>query len=254
MMLTIVLVFSIDEPKRLTYCNLPDHTTPNIHHCITTMSPKLHLYMTPGSCSLVSHIALTEISLPFHTTNVGATRGKPFPKEFLHVNPKARVPSLEIDGDFITETPAILTTISNLAPEKKLLGETDMEKVRALEWMTWLCQTVHGHAFACVFQPRRFVGDDAGEEVFEIVRTQGRKVLEENFAYIEGKLEGKTHAVGDEFTLVDAYLFVFYRWGNVLGIGMREKYPNYARLVDELAKRESVRKTVEVEGISLLNE
>jgi glutathione S-transferase len=35
---------------------------------------------------------------------------------------------------------------------------------------------------------------------------------------------------------------------------MREKYPNYARLVDEVAKRESVKKTVEAEGISLLNE
>jgi glutathione S-transferase len=218
------------------------------------MSPKIHLYVTPGSCSLASHIALVEVSLPFDTTDVGATRGKPFPKEYSHINPKARVPFLDIDGEVITETPAILTTISNLAPEKKLLGKTEMEKMRALEWMTWLCQTVHGHAFACIFQPRRFVGDDASEEVKEIVRAQGKKVVDENFTFIEGKLEGRTHTLGDAFTLVDAYLFVFYRWGNVLGMGMREKYPNYARLVDEVAKRESVKKTVEAEGISLLNE
>jgi glutathione S-transferase len=210
------------------------------------MSPKLHLYMTPGSCSLASHIALTETSLPFSITNLGATRGKPFPKEFLHINPKGRVPILDVDGDFITETPAILTAISNLAPEKKMLGGTEMEQARALEWMVWLCQTVHGHAFACIFQPRRFVGEDAAEEVYEIVRAQGRKVLEENFAFIEGGLEGLIHAVGHGFTLVDAYLFVFYRWGNVMGLGMREKYPNYARLVDEVVKRESVRKTVEL--------
>lgn len=218
------------------------------------MSPKIHLYMTPGSCSLASHIALAETQLPFDITNLGATRGKPFPKEYLHINPKGRVPILDIDGEYITETPAILTIISNLAPEKKLLGSTSMEQARALEWMVWLCQTVHGHAFACIFQPRRFVGEDATEEVFEIVRAQGRKCAKDNFEFIEEKLEGKSHAVGDRFTLVDVYLFVFYRWGNVLGMGMREKYPNYARLMDEVVKRESVKKTVEVEGISVLNE
>jgi glutathione S-transferase len=217
---------------------------------MTTMPPILHLYMTPGSVSLASHIALLESSLPFTTTNLGAARG--FPTQHLHLNPKGRVPILSLDGELITETPAILTTIAALVPEEELLGTTVLEQARAHEWMAWLCGTLHGQAFGCVFRPSRFVGDET--EMYDVVKAGGIECAKECFAYIEGKLEGGTHAVGEGFTLVDVYLFTFYRWGNMLGFGMRGTYPNYARLVDEVVKREAVRKTVEVEGISLLNE
>jgi glutathione S-transferase len=35
---------------------------------------------------------------------------------------------------------------------------------------------------------------------------------------------------------------------------MRGNYPNYTRLVEEVVKREEVKRTVEAEGISVLNE
>jgi glutathione S-transferase len=214
------------------------------------MTSKIHLYLTPGSCSLAAHIALQETGLAFTTTNLKATRG--YPTEYLHINPKGRVPILELDGELITETPAILSTISALAPEKKLLGSTVMEQARAQEWMAWLCSTLHGQAFACVFRPARFVGKDEG--LYDVVKAEGRKCAKECFEFIEGKLEGKAYAVGDSFSLVDAYIYVFYRWGNMLKMGMRETYPNYTKLVDELVKRDGVRQIVEVEGISVLNE
>jgi glutathione S-transferase len=214
------------------------------------MSPTLHLYMTPGSCSLASHIALHESFLPFTTTDLKATRG--FPPEHLHINPKGRVPVLELDGERITETPAILTTISALVPGKYLLGKTILEQARAHEWMTWICGSVHGQAFACVFRPGRFVGDEEG--MYDVVRAQGRKTVLEAFTYIDEKLEGREWAVGEGFTLADAYLYVMYRWGNMLKFGMREKFPNYTRVVERVVEREAVRKTLEAEGISALNE
>jgi glutathione S-transferase len=214
------------------------------------MPPTLHLYMTPGSVSLASHIALLESTLPFTTTDLGATHG--FPAQHLHLNSKGRVPILSLDGELITETPAILTTIAALVPEKHLLGTSVLEQARAYEWMAWLCGTLHGQAFGCVFRPSRFVGHEEG--MYDVVKVNGMECAKECFEFIEGKLEGRTHAVGEGFTLVDVYLFTFYRWGNMLEFGMREKYPNYARLVDEVVKREAVRKTVEVEGISLLKQ
>ena len=211
------------------------------------MAPKIHLYMTPGSVALASHIALQESGLAFTTTDLKASRG--YPAEHLHLNPKARVPILELDGERITETPAILSTISALAPEKKLLGSTVLEQARAQEWMAWLCGTVHGQAFGCLFRPVRFVGD--AEQMYDTVKARGREWAKECFAYIDEKLEGRTHAVGDAFTVVDAYLYVFYRWGNMLQLDVKMNYPNYMRVVDELLKRECVKKIIEVEGISV---
>jgi glutathione S-transferase len=214
------------------------------------MSPKLHLYMTPGSIAFASHIALAESGLLFTTTDLKAMRG--FPPEHLHINPKGRVPVLELDGERITETPAILTTISALVPEKHLLGSTLLEQARAHEWMVWICGTLHGQAFGCLFRPVRFVGGEEG--MYDAVKAQGRKNVIEAFKYIDEKLEGKRHAVGDDFTLVDVYMFAIYRWGNMLKFGMRENYPNYTRLVEGVLEREAVKKTLEVEGLSPLNE
>ncbi|KAH7081132.1 glutathione S-transferase [Paraphoma chrysanthemicola] len=212
------------------------------------MSPKLHLYLSPGSCALASHIALQETGFEFRTTEIEAKSG--FKAENSHLNPKGRVPILEMDGERITETPAILTTISALVPERELLGSTILEQARAQEWMAWLCATLHGQAFACLFRPMRFVGD---ESVYDAVKDRGRECVQECFQYIEEKLEGIVHAVGETFTLVDAYLYVFFRWGNSMKLGMEEKYPNYTRLVEEVVKRNSVKKAVEAEDIDLLN-
>lgn len=211
------------------------------------MAPTIHLYMTAGSIALASHIALQESGLAFTTTDLGAMKG--YPAEHLHLNPKGRVPILELDGERITETPAILSTIAALVPEKKLLGSTALEQARAQEWMAWLCGTLHGQGFGALFRPARFVGDQV--EMYDRLKECGQDCVKECFAYINEKLEGKTHAVGDAFTAVDAYLYAFYRWGNMLQLDVKENYPNFARLVDEVVEMESVKKVVEVEGISL---
>lgn len=205
--------------------------------------------MTPGSVALASHILLNEAGLDFTTTNLKAQRG--FPADQLHLNPKGRVPILELDGELITETPAILATISAIVPTKNLLGKTALENARSHEWLAWLCGTFHGQALGCLFRPNRFIGDEAQ---YDAVRARGREWAKECFDFIEGKLEGKTHAVGDAFTAVDAYLLVFYRWGNMSKFEMRSNYPNYARVVDEVVKLEGVKKTIDAEGINALNE
>ncbi|KAF2029126.1 glutathione S-transferase [Setomelanomma holmii] len=205
--------------------------------------------MTPGSVALASHIALQESGLDFSIEDLKAQRG--FRDEHLHLNPKARVPILELDNERITETPAILTTISALAPQKNLLGKTITEQARAQEWMAWLCGTVHGQAFGCLFRSNRFVGD---ESVYDAIKARGRGWVKECFDYVEGKLEGRTHAIGDAFTVVDAYLYVFYRWGNLMKLGMRFNFPNYTRVVQNVVERNLVKKTIEAESIRVMNE
>jgi glutathione S-transferase len=57
------------------------------------------------------------------------------------------------------------------------------------------------------------------------------------------------YVVGDELTAVDPYLFVFYRWGNAAGFQMKERWPKYTKLIENLVERPAVKATLEAENI-----
>jgi glutathione S-transferase len=213
------------------------------------MAKNIHLYMCPGSCALAVHIILRHSGLPFTTTPISVRYG--FPKDLLHLNPKGRVPILIIGNETITEVPAIMTAVSQLVPEKKLLGKTAMEVVRSYEWMNWISGTLHAQAYAALFQPRRFSSDETAHEG---IQGKAKEAIKSCYETIEEKLAGKEWSVGDDFTAVDAYLFVFYRWGNGNGFAMNIEYPNYSRMVEKLADMKAVTETVKHEGIDLLND
>lgn len=203
----------------------------------------MKLWISPGACSLAPHILIREAGLDFETIKVAVRGG--FPQKHRNINPKGRVPILQLGDETITEVPAIMTAISQMCPEKHLLGKTNLEIVRSYEWFNWLSGTVHAQAFGGLLRAGRF-SDDEG--AFASIKEKSRRTIEESFDAIEGKLKG-VHAIGDEFTAVDGYLYVFYRWGNEIGIGMKGKYPKYTRLVEEVIKRDSVKAAVKEEGI-----
>ena len=189
------------------------------------------------------HILLNEAGVEFESVKLDVHAG--YPKEFRHINPKMKVPVLSIDGQTITENPAIMTAISQLVPDKHLLGKTNLEIVRAYEWMNWLSGVLHGQGFGGLIRTARY-SDDA--TTYASIKDKSRLTVEEGFTTIDQDLSSE-HAVGSDFTAVDAYLYVFYRWGASMGIDMKGKYPKYTGLVVNLVKRPSVQAALKAEGI-----
>lgn len=208
--------------------------------------PQTRLWFSPGACSLAPHILLHEVGLPFETVKTSIPDGGHLTDAFTRLNPKNRVPVLELDGATITELPAIATAIAQMAPERHLMGRTNLEKVRAYEWMNWLSGTVHGQGFGGLWRPNRFSDDQATHEA---IREKARKTIADGFDTIERKDFGEW-SVGDGLTAVDAFLLVFYRWGNAIGMGMAESYPRYASFAEILLRRPSVMSAIATEGIS----
>ncbi|KAH8659282.1 glutathione S-transferase [Tricladium varicosporioides] len=206
---------------------------------------QIKFYYAPGAVSLASHIILREIDAHFEAiaNTVEADRVS-FTPNFHQINPKMRVPVLILDGETITETPAILTAISSLAPNMNLLGTTNMERFKAYEWMNWLSGTLQDRGIGCLIRPERFSDDTAA---WEGIRNKGLETIKKCFGEIEERLKG-VHAVGDNYTAVDPYLFVFYRWGNDMGLKM-ENYVKYTALVKNVVERFAVKVALEFENI-----
>ncbi|KAL5346224.1 hypothetical protein V496_05451 [Pseudogymnoascus sp. VKM F-4515 (FW-2607)] len=206
------------------------------------MAP-IKLWYSSGACSLAPHILLNETGIEFEPVKLDVHAG--YPEEFRHINPKMRVPVLLIDSETITENPAIMTAISQLVPDKHLLGKTNLEVVRAYEWMNWLSGVLHGQAFGGLFRSARYSDDPT---TYASIKAKALLTVQECFTTIDQDLSSG-YAVGSSFTAVDAYLYVFYRWGTSVGIDMKGKYPKYTNLVVNLVKRQSVQDALKVEGI-----
>ena len=63
-------------------------------------------------------------------------------KEYLKINPKGRVPTLDIEGSIITEVPAMLTYFSLVNPNIALMGTSQFELIRSIEWVSWLSRSL----------------------------------------------------------------------------------------------------------------
>ncbi|PQE23310.1 glutathione S-transferase GST protein [Rutstroemia sp. NJR-2017a WRK4] len=210
---------------------------------------KITFYWAPGACSLAPHILLHEIGIDFESVQNEVTKDKvAFASELATLNPKQRLPVLVLNGETITETPAIATAISLLAPERHFMGRTPMDRVRVYEWMNWLSGTLHAHAFGGLLRPHRFSNDPSA---IPGIQAKGLENVKNCYGLIEKKLHG-VHAVGNIFTVVDPYLFVFYRWGVLEGINMKKEYPAYTALVSHLVERPAVKAAMEAESITSL--
>jgi glutathione S-transferase len=210
------------------------------------MSPRL--YYSPGACSLAVHIVLEEIGDPYTLERVSIPEGAHQSQTFLGVNPKGRVPVLAV-GDFVlTEAPAIMTYLAFGKPKSNLLPTDGEELARCLEWFNWLSSSVHAVAFAQIWRPNRFI-DDA--ELFDQIIAKGRANAEEAFAYIEARLPEGTWAAGSTYRCLDPYLLVFYRWGNRIGVDMRERFPVWTAHAERVCDRPAVKAVLAAEGITV---
>lgn len=208
--------------------------------------PDLKLWYSSGACSLAPHVLLHEIRVPFDAVETSVAKAAHLTDEFARINPKKRVPVLSLDGEVITEVPAIATAIANLAPERHLMGKTALDRARVYEWMNWLSGTLHGQGFRGLWRPQQFSDDP---EAFKGIKAKSMKTISECFDLTENRLPDRYLTV-DGFTAVSPFLLVFYRWGNGIGIDMPKAYPSYTIFAQTLVQRDSVVAALAAEGLS----
>jgi glutathione S-transferase len=204
------------------------------------------LYYSPGACSLAAHLVLEELGRPYDAVEVNLREGAHLKPEYLAINPHGRVPTLKVGSFVLTECPAILAYLDRTHPEAQLLPEDPAQEARALSLMSWLASSVH-IAFAQIWRAPRFSDDPATHAA---IQASGRAAVQRHFVEIDALLRDVHWALGRRYSVLDAYLLVFNRWGFRIGLDM-SAYPSYVAHAVRVAGRPATQRVIAAEGISL---
>ena len=214
--------------------------------------PELTLFSSPRACSLACHIALEESGLPFKVNVTRIREGQHQSANYLRINPWGKIPALKIDDEVLTESHAILSYIGDNAPvEMNLIPQNDsLQRARAHEWMNFLSSTVH-IAFRPLFKPQYLIGDLA---LYPMLHEIGVPNLRRTLLEVDHRLKGKTWALGDQYSVCDPYLLVFYIWSQREDVVEHvADMPNWKALVTRIYERDATWTCLNREGVTSEN-
>lgn len=168
-------------------------------------------YFAPGTCSLAVHIALEEAGASFQAVRVDLAQGQQRTPDYLRLNPKGRVPMLLTAQGALTETPALLLYVAQSFPQAGLAPLSDPFALARLQaFNSYLCSTVHvAHAHGK--RGSRWV-DAQDSAAIEAMRRHVPASYGDCFELIERELLQGPWAMGEAYSIADAYLFTLAGW------------------------------------------
>lgn len=200
----------------------------------------MKLFYSPGACSIGIHVILEEIGKPFEAQVVSTRDGSTKKPEYLAINPKAKVPALlRDDGTVLTEFPVIAWWLAKAHPMSNLIAVEFEAEARTLEWMDYLCGTVHPQAFTRQFRPGNFAKDAEDEPR---VIAQGKALAEGYMAVIESRIAGQPWLLTSGFSVADCALFFITGWA--LGRGGMTLPPKLAAHHAAMLARPAVKRAL----------
>lgn len=199
----------------------------------------MKLYYAPGVCSLSPHIVAREAGLPITLVRVDNKNKKTENgDDYRAINPKGYVPLLELDnGERLTEGPAIVQYLADLAPAARLAPPNGtFERYRLQEWLNFITSEIHKQ-FSPLFDPTM------PEEAKEKFRTR----LAGRFDWLAEQLQGREYLMGG-FSAADAYLFAVLGWTKFTGPDLA-RWPVLQQYVARVAARPHVQEALRAEGL-----
>jgi|SRR5882724_1548120 len=210
--------------------------------------PEITLYYHPRACSLACHIALEESELPFAAHEINIRAGGHKKDEYLRVNPWGKLPALCIGDQVLTEAHAILTFIADSVPDKRLMPPAaTLERARAHEWLNFLSSTVH-IAFRPLFRTAMLAGADGP---LEQVKRAGIPILQGTLGEVDRRLANRCWALGDTYSVCDAYLLVFWIWSQREDVvSYAPEMPNWRALSERVYARPATQRALARERLT----
>jgi glutathione S-transferase len=200
------------------------------------------LYYSPGSASMVVHLALLEAGAPHELKLVDLDAKAQRAPGYLKLNPRGVVPTLVVDGQPLAESGALLMLLAERHPQSSLAPPPGTrERAAWYQWIVYLSNTLMS-AFRLWFYPQDL--DDT-----PAVRAALQCRIEGVWDFIDAHLAAHgPHLLGERFSGADLLLTMLMRWSRNMPRPATE-WPALKRLADLVRARPSWRRLYEVEGL-----
>lgn len=193
----------------------------------------MKLYYAPGTISIAVAIALNEAEIEYDTHKLNFSAGDQNSADYAAINPKGRVPALDIGTAILTETGAILDFVAALSPD--LLPDTPVKAAQARSVMYYLASTMHvNHAHK--MRGHRWADNQSS---WTDMTAKVPKTMAESAAYVEAHCLQGPYVLGAHFCIADAYLFVVCNWLEGDGVDLAP-FPKIRTFMEAMNARESV--------------
>jgi glutathione S-transferase len=195
------------------------------------------VYGTRRSSNFTIEAALTIAGSDYDFVDVDLDANAQRKEAYAKINPTRKIPAMRLpSGEIVTESAAILLTIADRYPQKKLLPpQASADRAQAYRWIAFFASEIYPMV-EIVDYPDRFTGREGDPEETKslaIARVRDR------FTIFENAIAGKPWTLAWGFTIADLYAANLTRWS--VGKEWREKNcPKIQKLAEAVAARPDI--------------
>jgi glutathione S-transferase len=165
-------------------------------------------YYAKSSAAYAPHILLEETGLKYKAVRIDFQTKEQQSPAYLKINPKGRVPALITEKGILTETPAMLAYLAQIAPDQNLAPTDPFEFAIAQAFNSYMSSTVHV-AHAHKHRGARWADDPL---VYEAMRAKVTANMTDCAQMIEEHYLKGPFVLGDRFSFCDPYMALVTRW------------------------------------------
>ncbi|WP_300011981.1 glutathione S-transferase family protein [uncultured Roseobacter sp.] len=196
----------------------------------------MRLYYAPRTISIAVAIALEEAGLSYEPVLVDFQSGEQKKPEYLALNPKGRVPTLETDaGTLLTETGALLDYVAALAPGANLVPADPERTAQMRSVIHFLAATMHvNHAHM-----RRGDRWATQQSSFDDMAAKVPETMTDCARYFTSDCLEGDYVLGDRFSIADPHAYMLCSWLERDNVSL-DDFPEIKAYLARMAARPSI--------------
>lgn len=192
------------------------------------------VYGARQSGSVATEAVLAEVGADFETIELDTSKGDQFSESYTKINPRQQVPALVLpDGTILTEGIAILMHVADTYPESRLAPPCGtIERAQLNRWLSFFATNVYEGESRRIRASRYSTDPNGGQHVAEAATTY----IASQYEIFEKFISDGPYFRGDQFTILDLYLWVLVQWwGDLDWLG--KTCPKIHRLTETVRQR-----------------
>lgn len=199
----------------------------------------MKLYNSVGPNPRMVRMFMAERGATAELVRVDLRGGENRREAYLEKNPSGQIPLLEVEGGSIAEITAICEYLDEVTPGPSLIGTTALQRAETRMWVRRIDLNIvepmaNGFRYSeglPLFENRIRCIPEAAAAL--------KLIAQENLAWLDGLIEGRSFICGDRLTMADILLFAFLDFGTKIGQSFNAELSRIPAWYAEMAARPS---------------